>query len=60
MGHPRLCGLAIVELFALKALRSWYGNETQAQERLIAIIQICYFPFVIYGLMLLKRGCKNA
>lgn len=51
--------MALVELFALKALRSWYGNETQMHERLIAIIQICYFPFVICGLMLLKRGCKK-
>ena len=40
-------------------MRSWCGNKTQTHEGLIAIIQMCYFPFLIYGLTLLNRRCTK-
>jgi 4-amino-4-deoxy-L-arabinose transferase-like glycosyltransferase len=47
---------ALAELYLVKAARSWYGNESHTYESIIAVIQLCYTPFVAHGLLLLRRG----
>jgi 4-amino-4-deoxy-L-arabinose transferase-like glycosyltransferase len=40
---------AVLELLLVKAARSWFGNESHALERSIAIIQLLYLPFLLLG-----------
>jgi 4-amino-4-deoxy-L-arabinose transferase-like glycosyltransferase len=47
---------AVIKLFLLKAVRSWYGNESHTLERRVAIIQLFYLPFVIFGMRIVWRG----
>ncbi|HLZ43775.1 MAG TPA: hypothetical protein VKQ11_22610 [Candidatus Sulfotelmatobacter sp.] len=48
---------AVLELFLVKAGRSWFASESHTAERLIIIVQLCYLPFVILGAHAVwKRG----
>jgi 4-amino-4-deoxy-L-arabinose transferase-like glycosyltransferase len=40
---------AILELLMVKAVRSWFGNESHTLERWVAIIQLLYLPFLLLG-----------
>jgi hypothetical protein len=40
---------AVLELLLVKAVRSWFGNESRTLERWIAIIQLLYLPFLLLG-----------
>ncbi len=48
--------VSVIELFLLKAIRSWYGSESQGFEGAVAVIQLCYIPLVILGLRKALRG----
>jgi 4-amino-4-deoxy-L-arabinose transferase-like glycosyltransferase len=48
--------LPLAELFLLKAARTWYGSETHRHETCVAVIQLCYLPFVIFGVLLIWKG----
>ncbi len=47
---------SVVELFAFKAVRSWYGSESHRFEKAVAIIQLCYLPFVVLGVRRAWKG----
>jgi hypothetical protein len=42
--------IALIELFSLKAVRSWYSSESHSFEGTVAMIQFCYLPFVAFGI----------
>jgi hypothetical protein len=48
--------ISVIELFLLKAVRSWYGSESHSFERAVATIQLCYLPFVLLGVRRAWRG----
>jgi dolichyl-phosphate-mannose-protein mannosyltransferase len=51
--HP----LPVVKLFALKALRSWYGTDTGRLEMPIMLIQTVYLVLILSGsITVWKRG----
>lgn len=41
--------VAVVHLFLLKAIRSWYGNDSHTHEKWIILIQLLYLPAVLLG-----------
>jgi hypothetical protein len=51
--------LSVVELFVVKAIRSWYGSESHSFEKAILIIQLCYLPFVIFGARRAWKGGRK-
>ena len=46
----------IAQLFLIKAARSWYGNESNAFEEWVVLIQLLYLPFVIFGVREMYKG----
>ena len=49
--------LAVAELLAIKAARSWYGTETQRFEFWILLIQLAYITLAVWGSVIAwKRG----
>jgi 4-amino-4-deoxy-L-arabinose transferase-like glycosyltransferase len=49
--------LTVVKLFALKAMRSWYGTDNGRLETPIMLIQTVYFVLILSSsVMLWKRG----
>jgi 4-amino-4-deoxy-L-arabinose transferase-like glycosyltransferase len=42
--------IALIELFSLKAVRSWYSSESHSFEGTVAMIQLCYLPLVAFGI----------
>lgn len=42
--------IAVLELVSVKAARSWFANETHMLERWIAVIQLFYLPFLLWGI----------
>jgi 4-amino-4-deoxy-L-arabinose transferase-like glycosyltransferase len=50
---------AVIKLFLLKAVRSWYGNESHTLERRVAVIQLFYLPLVIFGMRIVSRGGRQ-
>lgn len=38
--------LAVIQLFALKAIRSWYATDSNANEKLLALVQIAYLSTI--------------
>ena len=49
----------VAQLFLIKAARSWYGNESHAFEKWVAVIQLLYLPFVIFGAREMFRGDRQ-
>lgn len=47
---------AVAQLFLLKAARSWYGNESRTFEKWVAVIQLLYLTFIIFGARAMSRG----
>jgi hypothetical protein len=41
--------VAVFHLFLVKAIRSWYGNDSHTHEKWIALIQLLYLPLVLLG-----------
>ena len=41
--------IAVVHLFLIKAIRSWYGNDSHTHEKWILLIQLLYLPLVLLG-----------
>jgi hypothetical protein len=41
--------VAVVHLFLIKAIRSWYGNDSHTHEKWIVLIQFLYLPVVLLG-----------
>ncbi len=49
--------IAVIKLFAIKALRSWYGTDIQKYEWQILLLQIPYLIFILLGsLIWWRRG----
>jgi 4-amino-4-deoxy-L-arabinose transferase-like glycosyltransferase len=46
----------VAQLFLIRAARSWYGNESHSFERWVALIQLLYLPFFIFGVRKMSRG----
>ena len=57
--QARVKPIAVLELFSLKAVRSWYGSESHRFEKAVAIIQLCYLPFVVLGLRRAWKGSRK-
>src|SRR5207249_6135800 len=47
---------SVIKLFLLKAVRSWYSNESHTLEKWVAVIQLFYLPFVIFGMRIVWRA----
>jgi hypothetical protein len=41
--------LPVLHLFLVKAIRSWYGNDSHTHERWVVLIQFLYLPLVLLG-----------
>jgi hypothetical protein len=41
--------IAVAKLFAIKALRSWYGTDSQRFETVIMAIQIAYLALILWS-----------
>jgi len=41
--------MAVFHLFLIKAIRSWYGNDSHTHEKWIVLIQLLYLPMVLLG-----------
>jgi hypothetical protein len=41
--------VAIVHLFLIKAIRSWYGNDSHTHEKWIVLVQFLYLPVILLG-----------
>lgn len=50
--HP----LAVLQLFALKALRVWYGTDSQWLEKELILVQLPFLAGFVFGLFLLWKG----
>jgi len=50
---------SVIKLFLLKAVRSWYSNESRTLEKWVAVIQLFYLPFVIFGMRIVWRGGRQ-
>src|SRR5437870_5614224 len=50
---------AVVRLFLLKAVRSWYGSESHTRETWVVVIQLFYLPFVVFGVGTVWRGGRQ-
>lgn len=50
---------AVIQLFLLKAARSWYGNESHRFEGWVAAIQLLYLPFVLLGMRIVWKGGRQ-
>ncbi len=50
---------SVIKLFLLKAVRSWYSNESHTLEKWVAVIQLFYLPFVIFGMRIVWRGGRQ-
>jgi 4-amino-4-deoxy-L-arabinose transferase-like glycosyltransferase len=46
---------AVLELLLVKAVRSWFANESHTSERWIAIIQLLYLPFFLLGTRTVRK-----
>jgi len=51
--------ISVIELFLLKAVRSWYGSESHSFEKAVAIIQLCYLPLVVLGVRRTWGGSRE-
>jgi hypothetical protein len=40
---------AVLHLFLVKAIRSWYGNDSHTHEKWVVLIQSLYLPLVLLG-----------
>jgi hypothetical protein len=49
----------VAQLLLIKAVRSWYGNESHAFEKWVVGIQLLYLPFVIFGVREISRGDRQ-
>jgi 4-amino-4-deoxy-L-arabinose transferase-like glycosyltransferase len=59
-GHLETEPLAVIELFAIKAARSWYGTDSQQYDRWILIIQIPYLIAIGWGLIATMKHNRPA
>jgi len=59
-GYIKTEPLAVIELFAIKAARSWYGTDSQQYDRWILIIQIPYLLAIGWGLIAALRHNRPA
>jgi 4-amino-4-deoxy-L-arabinose transferase-like glycosyltransferase len=50
-GYFKTEPLTVIELFAIKAARSWYGTDSHQYDRWIAIVQIPYMVVIGWGLI---------
>ncbi len=50
---------SVIKLFLVKAVRSWYSNESHTLEKWVAVIQLFYLPFVIFGMRIVWRGGRQ-
>ena len=41
--------VAVVHLFLIKAIRSWYGNDSHTHEKWIVLVQFLYLPVILLG-----------
>ncbi|HEU0049918.1 MAG TPA: hypothetical protein VFQ43_20180, partial [Nitrososphaera sp.] len=41
--------VAVLHLFLVKAIRSWYGNDSHTHEKWIVLIHALYLPLVLLG-----------
>lgn len=49
IGETRKQPSGVAHLFLIKAIRSWYGNDSHTHEKWIALIQLIYLPLVLLG-----------
>ena len=62
LGEMRERPASVGHLFLIKAVRSWYGNDSHTHEKWIALIQLMYLPMVLFGARLAwnhGRGRRN-
>jgi 4-amino-4-deoxy-L-arabinose transferase-like glycosyltransferase len=49
----------VAEFFLIKAVRSWYGNESHTVEKWVLVIQLLYLPFVVAGARMTIQGAPE-
>jgi 4-amino-4-deoxy-L-arabinose transferase-like glycosyltransferase len=62
IGEARERPTSVAHLFLIKAVRSWYGNDSHTHEKWIALIQLLYLPLVLFGARLAwihGKGTRN-
>ncbi|MBN1120864.1 MAG: glycosyltransferase family 39 protein [Anaerolineae bacterium] len=59
-GHLKTEPLAVIELFVIKAARSWYGTDSQQYDRWILLVQIPYLIAIGWGLIATLRHNQPA
>jgi hypothetical protein len=51
--------LTVSSLFLIKAVQSWYCNDSHTHEKWTALIQLVYIPLFVVGVALARLGNRQ-